>query len=500
MLRSKYIPKRYNLYVILRQLVQFFRSLFHSEFSSNNIEEVIEKGIKSREYNIEKQTIDPVSNNSQKIKRSRYLRQTYRPTRRRPYYDTYPRNIRRPPYSTYNLRNQFKLNVPMFRSPISKSRSRYYRDSWRHKWPENNLPYAPYSAMDDEEIELEPIDEYDDADTDFKNEETVWYSKKYREGYDDVIPVSSKYSEKRSPLRPYSNFHKVIEYPRNRIRSNYDMYNNFKKDLRAEWQDRNRIMKNYRDDYVNIIIPAEKLKKYAQNYENTFSPNKIENHRFKFAANMNRLKNFDEDEFDFSAKNDLNILRYKNDHSERPRNEEQRNEQEYPDVAKYLVGRNPYSAKVENSQDVVYSSKYRGQNNQEGKDDNEKINEDQLKIDNIHQTQSTTNQIDWKRNQQPIYQEYHLSEVKTNTEVNTARAQLFKNDQSLPSELIAYMSADPAEPVVGKEERYLESRYPFIDKFSDQDILRTAYPGKVSSVIDPNVEITFDERLGDWKY
>lgn len=334
--------------------------------------------------------------------------------------------------------------------------------------------------MDDEEEESEPYDEYDEME-EAKNEDP-WLSKKYRDSYDDVMPVSSKYSEKRSPIRYLSGMDML------RSRRPYDPYESLRKDSQVAWQERNRL-KNYRE-----LLELLNTKKLLDPYDD-FPANRIESHRFKM-ANLARLKNLEED-YDFSAANAMKLKRFKsgplvkqNDKS----SDESRYEQEVQNVAKYVAAHHsPFPAKLELPQEVVYSAKYRGQNTIETKEGTNKPDAEKLKVD--HSTAHIEDMTDWKRDQQPIYQGY-LPE-KSNfdkSETSVVRSQTYKPEQLLPNDLIAYMSANPTEQVVGKEERYLEPTYPY-------DLLKAVFPSrKISPVIDHDLEITFDERLSDWKH
>ncbi len=448
-----------------------------SELSSNVVvDETTQNAITVGEGNVEKMMTDAKSNYSQKNRRSRYLRQTYR-RRRRPIFDM-QRNVRHPPpHPMYPPRNHFKPARPY---PISKFKYRYHRDNWPPKWANQNQAFGPYSAVDEDELEPEPYDEYDDLD-EFKNED-LWYTKKYRDGYDDVMPVSSKYSEKRTPTRFPAHFHSGTDYDRGRMRPNYDMYDG--------WPERNRYTRNYKD-YLEMMG----AKKYVDGFNDPFPSSRIESHRFKI-ANGGRFRN-DEDDYDFSALSGPKMRRYKTDLSLmqpiRPQREENRYEQEMPDLSKYFNNRPVFPAKTENSQEVVYSAKYRG-NNLETKENGKTNQENKADTSQtLHNTNDPETNDDWKRNH-PVYQPYLAD--KTNyggSETNSARSQSFKSDQLLPSELIAYMSADPAESVVAKEERFLESPFPY-------DILKTTYPRKISPAIDHDMEITFEDRMSDWKH
>lgn len=334
-------------------------------------------------------------------------------------------------------------------------------------------------------MEPEPYDEYDDMD-EMKNEDP-WYSKKYRDGYDDVLPVSSKYNEKRSPARFVPNY--SSDYVRQKMRTNYDVFEGFRTEP-VDWPERNRFTKNYRD-YVDIRAPGKKF----------VDEDPFPNHRFKF-PNPNRFK-LEDDEFDFSGNSNLKSRRYKADpaviQGRRPAIDEARYEQDL-DMAKYLTGLRTSFASKEVPQEPVYSAKYRGR---DADKENEKKNEDH------HSTGSTDSNVvsDWKRNQkQTEYQEQYLPTSKVvagydkGADAAAIRSQSYKDDQLLPSELIAYMSADPSESVVGKEERYLHATYPFLEKLSDHDVVKATFPRKISPVIDQDLEITFDERMGDWKH
>lgn len=334
--------------------------------------------------------------------------------------------------------------------------------------------------MDEEEEEPEPYDEYDEMD-DAKHEDP-WLSKKYRDGYDDVMPVSSKYSEKRSPFRYLHGMEMV------RNRRPYDPYENLRKDSQVAWHERNRY-KNYRD-----LLEMLSTKKLLDPYDD-FPANRIESHRFKI-ANLARLKSL-EDDYDFSAANALKLKRFKSDplgqQNEKP-TDDSRYEHDVQNVAKYVAAHHSsFPAKLELPQDVVYSAKYRGQNTAEPKESTSKTDAEKLKSD--HSTTHTEDMTDWKRDQQPIYQGYLPEKINFDkSETNVARSHTYKPEQLLPSDLIAYMSANPTEQVVGKEERYLEPTYPY-------DLLKAVYPSrKISPVIDHDLEITFDERLSDWKH
>lgn len=447
-------------------------------FSSELVSNIVDDGASttvtsSRSYQIDRQLADPKSNGSQKLRRSRYLRQTYRP-RRRPPFDMRMRNIRRPMYPMYPNRNHIKPPRPY---PPPKSRYRY-QENWRHKWPEQNQPFGPYSAMDEEEEEAEPYDEYDEME-EAKHDEP-WLSKKYRETYDDVMPVSSKYSEKRSPVR----FLHAMEMMRSK--RPYDLYESLRKDSQVSWQERR--LKNYRE-----LLDLLNTKKMLESYDD-FPANRIENHRFKM-ANLARLKSLEED-YDFSAANAMKLKRFKSDplvHQDKP-SDESRYEQEVQNVAKYVAAHHsPFPPKLELPQEVVYSAKYRGQNTAEGKEGTNKPDVEKLKSD--HSTPHIEDMSDWKRDQQPIYQAYMPEKSNFDkSETSIVRSQTYKPEQLLPNDLIAYMSANPTEQVVGKEERYLEPSYPY-------DLLKAVFPSrKISPVIDHDLEITFDERLSDWKH
>jgi hypothetical protein len=368
-------------------------------------------------------------------------------------------------------------------------KSRYrYRDNWRHKWPEHN--HQPI-YVDEDEVEQDPsYEEYDDLD-EYRGDEPWYSAKKYRDVYEDALPTSSKYNEKRSPSRYIATF----DYPRPKVRANYDLFEGVAMKEPIEWQDRNRYSKQYR----NILEILTNGKKYED--EET-----LPTHRFKL-ANWNRFKQLDDAEYDFSGNtNNLKSRRFKTEHTvmRRPVVPEDHNkyETEITDISKYFAAMHAAGLpSKEAAQEAVYSAKYRGREAEKEDDKTKsKINED------LSSHSTDTNILhDWKRAQkQSDFQSQFVATPEKSSVVGdattVARNQNYKDDHLSPSELIAYMSADPGESVIGKEERYLHAAYPFSEKLSDHDILKATFPRKISPIIDQDLEITFDDRMGDWKH
>lgn len=445
--------------------------------------------MESRKF-IDKPTADSQSGIITKVRGGRYLRKASR-FRRRPAYDLPLRNMQRPGdnYPNFHLsRNYFKPGV-LYNPMHSNSRNRYYRENWRQKWLNRNKPYY----NDDEEVDPmdpEPYDHYDDVE----EMKTIdpWYAKNYHDGYDDVLPVPSKYAAKRSPGR-FSYFPDYVR--RQKVRTNYDIYKGLHQEPSDEWPERNSFTKNYKE-LLDFMAPN---KKYIE--EDTFP-----SHRFKIST-PNSYK-FEEDELDFPNNLNIRTRRYKTEPAviqtiqRRPVADESRYAHDYG-ISKYLTDlRTSYGPK-EGAQEPIYSAKYRGFAS---------VNQDEKKK-NENGRESTSTDIntvpDWKRNQkQTEYQDQYVPSNKVivgydksqGGDTTTSRSENYKNDKMLASELIAYMSADPSEPIIGKEERYLHLAYPFHEKPSDHDILKATFPRKISPVIDQDLEITFDERMGDWKH